>query len=88
MSAAGHPVILVVDDSTENIHVLSELLRPEYRVLAAISGEACLRAAAGALKPDLILLGAARPVHVLTTSATVRRIVNMTALTVVGAASK
>jgi malate dehydrogenase (oxaloacetate-decarboxylating)(NADP+) len=35
-----------------------------------------------------ILLGAARPVHVLTTSATVRRIVNMTALTVVGAASK
>lgn len=35
-----------------------------------------------------ILLGAARPVHVLTTTATVRRIVNMTALTVVDAASK
>ena len=32
-----------------------------------------------------ILLGAARPVHILTTSATVRRIVNMTALTVVDA---
>jgi len=31
-----------------------------------------------------ILLGAARPVHVLTPTATVRRIVNMTALTVVG----
>jgi malate dehydrogenase (oxaloacetate-decarboxylating)(NADP+) len=30
-----------------------------------------------------ILLGAARPVHILTSSATVRRIVNMTALTVV-----
>ena len=30
-----------------------------------------------------ILLGAARPVHILTTSATVRRIVNMTALSVV-----
>ena len=30
-----------------------------------------------------ILLGAARPVHVLTPSATVRRVVNMTALTVV-----
>jgi malate dehydrogenase (oxaloacetate-decarboxylating)(NADP+) len=30
-----------------------------------------------------ILLGAARPVHILTTSATVRRIVNMTALAVV-----
>jgi malate dehydrogenase (oxaloacetate-decarboxylating)(NADP+) len=30
-----------------------------------------------------ILLGSARPVHILTTSATVRRIVNVTALTVV-----
>ena len=35
-----------------------------------------------------ILLGAARPVHVLTSTATVRRIVNMTALAVVDAASK
>jgi malate dehydrogenase (oxaloacetate-decarboxylating)(NADP+) len=32
-----------------------------------------------------ILLGAARPVHILTSSATVRRLVNMTALTVVDA---
>jgi malate dehydrogenase (oxaloacetate-decarboxylating)(NADP+) len=32
-----------------------------------------------------ILLGAARPLHILTSSATVRRIVNMTALTVVDA---
>ena len=30
-----------------------------------------------------ILLGAARPVHVLTSTATVRRLVNMTALAVV-----
>ena len=35
-----------------------------------------------------ILLGAARPVHILTSTATVRRIVNMTALAVVDAASK
>jgi malate dehydrogenase (oxaloacetate-decarboxylating)(NADP+) len=35
-----------------------------------------------------ILLGVARPVHILTPSATVRRIVNMTALTVVGAAAE
>ncbi|MCK7502404.1 MAG: phosphate acyltransferase [Comamonadaceae bacterium] len=34
-----------------------------------------------------ILLGAAKPVHILTPSATVRRIVNMTALTVVEAAA-
>lgn len=32
-----------------------------------------------------VLLGAARPVHVLTTSATVRRVINMTALAVVNA---
>jgi malate dehydrogenase (oxaloacetate-decarboxylating)(NADP+) len=32
-----------------------------------------------------ILLGAAKPVHIMTMSATVRRIVNMTALTVVEA---
>ena len=32
-----------------------------------------------------VLLGAARPVHILTTSATVRRIVNMTALAVIDA---
>ncbi|MGO1251733.1 MAG: NADP-dependent malic enzyme [Alcaligenes aquatilis] len=32
-----------------------------------------------------ILLGAARPIHILTTSATVRRIINMTALAVVDA---
>ena len=35
-----------------------------------------------------ILLGAARPVHIITPSATVRRIVNMTALTVAGAATQ
>jgi len=43
-----------------------------------------LKAAAGSgvtLGP--ILLGVAKPVHILTPSATVRRIVNMTALTVV-----
>jgi len=35
-----------------------------------------------------ILLGVARPVHILTPSATVRRIVNMTALTVVDAGAQ
>ena len=33
-----------------------------------------------------ILLGCAKPVHIVTPTATVRRIVNMTALTVVDAA--
>ncbi len=47
-----------------------------------------LRIAAGnGITVGGILLGAARPVHILTPSATVRRIVNMTALAVVDAAS-
>ncbi len=48
-----------------------------------------LRIAAGnGITVGGILLGAARPVHILTPSATVRRIVNMTALAVVDAASQ
>jgi malate dehydrogenase (oxaloacetate-decarboxylating)(NADP+) len=35
-----------------------------------------------------ILLGAAKPVHILTPTSTVRRIVNMTALAAVGAAGQ
>ena len=42
-------------------------------------------AAGGGIAIGPILLGAARPVHILTPSATVRRIINMTALTVVDA---
>jgi len=42
-------------------------------------------AAGGGIAIGPVLLGAARPVHVLTPSATVRRIVNMTALTVTDA---
>jgi malate dehydrogenase (oxaloacetate-decarboxylating)(NADP+) len=47
-----------------------------------------LRVAAGdGITVGPILLGAALPAHVLTPSATVRRIVNMTALSVVDAAA-
>jgi malate dehydrogenase (oxaloacetate-decarboxylating)(NADP+) len=42
-------------------------------------------AAGGGVTIGPILLGAARPVHILTTSATVRRLVNMTALAVADA---
>jgi malate dehydrogenase (oxaloacetate-decarboxylating)(NADP+) len=42
-------------------------------------------AAGGGIAIGPVLLGADKPVHVLTASATVRRIVNMTALTVADA---
>jgi putative two-component system response regulator len=53
--------LLVIDDSAENLSVLSELLRPHYRVLAANSGEGGLRVAASLPKPDLILLDVMMP---------------------------
>lgn len=61
MSTVNSSAILIVDDAAENLHVLSELLRPLYRVLAATSGEACLRVAGGQVRPDLILLDVMMP---------------------------
>ncbi|MBS3935600.1 MAG: two-component system response regulator [Sulfuritalea sp.] len=56
------PTILVVDDTAENLHVLSGLLQPDYRVLAATSGERCLELAARSQPaPDLILLDIMMP---------------------------
>ena len=53
--------ILIVDDSPGNLSVLSELLRTQYRVLAANSGASCLRVASGQPRPDLILLDVMMP---------------------------
>ena len=61
MPAAPNATLLIVDDSPENLVVLSGLLRPLYRVLAATSGEAGLRVAGGQPKPDLILLDVMMP---------------------------
>ena len=53
--------ILVVDDSPENIDVLSGVLRSEYKVKAALNGEYALKIATGAPKPDMILLDIMMP---------------------------
>jgi len=52
---------------------------------ANISYNLLKTAAGGGIAIGPVLLGAARPAHILTPSATVRRVVNMTALTVVDA---
>jgi malate dehydrogenase (oxaloacetate-decarboxylating)(NADP+) len=52
---------------------------------ANISYNLLKTAAGGGIAIGPVLLGAAKPVHILTPSATVRRLVNMTALTVVNA---
>ena len=53
---------------------------------ANISFNLLKAAAGGGVTLGPILLGVAKPVHILTQSSTVRRIVNMTALTVVDCA--
>ncbi|MEW6292131.1 MAG: two-component system response regulator [Pseudomonadota bacterium] len=61
MKNGTQPTILIVDDTAENLHVLSGLLQSDYRVLAATSGERCLALARGMPKPDLILLDIMMP---------------------------
>jgi putative two-component system response regulator len=56
------PTVLVVDDTPENIHVLSGVLQEEYAVRVATSGEKALAAARADPQPDLILLDVKMPV--------------------------
>ncbi|MGR8999423.1 MAG: response regulator [Gammaproteobacteria bacterium] len=53
--------ILIVDDSPENLSVLSELLESAYRVRATTSGRKALRIAGTRPRPDLILLDVMMP---------------------------
>jgi putative two-component system response regulator len=54
--AAPRPVVLLVDDTPENLSVLGELLQPFYRVRVANSGSRALSVVASEPRPDLILL--------------------------------
>ena len=53
--------ILVVDDERFNINVLVDLLKPNYKMMAAINGEQALKAARSSSPPDLILLDIMMP---------------------------
>jgi putative two-component system response regulator len=55
------PLVLVVDDTPENLELMSELLLDSYRVKVASSGVKALRIAAGSRQPDLILLDIMMP---------------------------
>ena len=61
MNADTGATVLIIDDAPDNLLVLSGLLRPHYRVLAATSGEVGLRVALGDPRPDLILLDVMMP---------------------------
>jgi putative two-component system response regulator len=55
------PTILVVDDSPDNLEVLSGILKKEYKVKVAPNGDKALRIAQGVGKPDMILLDIMMP---------------------------
>jgi two-component system sensor histidine kinase/response regulator len=57
----GKPTILVVEDSPEDISVLTEILHEEYHVRIATGGEAAVKIAASDPAPDLILLDIMMP---------------------------
>jgi len=61
MSQVSMQTILIVDDSPENLTVLSEFLQPLYRVRVATSGQKALRVAVTEPRPDLILLDVMMP---------------------------
>ncbi len=53
--------ILVVDDTPDNLSLMSGLLKDDYKVKVANGGEKALRIAASAPSPDLILLDIMMP---------------------------
>ena len=57
----GRPTILIADDSPENLTLLTEILKSQYRVIAATDGNKALQLAFSAQKPGLILLDILMP---------------------------
>ena len=55
------PTVLVVDDSADNLEVISGLLKGQYRIKVANNGEKGLQIARSDSPPDLILLDIMMP---------------------------
>lgn len=53
--------ILIVDDSPDNLLILSEVLSPIYKVLVATNGKEALKLALGDVAPDLMILDIMMP---------------------------
>ena len=57
----NRPRLLIVDDVPENLHALMNVLRDDYAILAATSGEKALELAKRQPAPDLVLLDIRMP---------------------------
>jgi putative two-component system response regulator len=55
------PIVLIVDDTLENLSLMVDLLQNDYRVKAANNGEKAIRIAQSSPNPDLILLDIMMP---------------------------
>ena len=55
------PLVLIVDDTADDVTVLEEILKDEYRIISVNSGEDALRVTHSGLQPDLILLDIIMP---------------------------
>lgn len=55
------PTILVVDDSPDNLHLLSNLFKDDYRVLVVNNGKQALEICSSDTPPDLVLLDIMMP---------------------------
>jgi len=60
-NAIPHPVILIAEDTPEDITILSGILRNSYRIKVATDGERALKLAQTPPVPDLILLDVMMP---------------------------
>lgn len=61
MSNMERPTILVVDDSPDNLSLISGLLKDSYKLKVANNGEKAIKIAQAETKPDLILLDVMMP---------------------------
>ncbi|HEX5362948.1 MAG TPA: two-component system response regulator [Gallionella sp.] len=61
LETARRPTILVVDDTPDNLTLMSSLLKEHYKVKTANGGEKALKIAASTPPPDLILLDIMMP---------------------------
>lgn len=61
LDVAAPETVLVVDDTPDNLALMSGLLKDRYRIKVANSGEKALRIARGETPPDLVLLDIMMP---------------------------
>ena len=61
LSEGQKPAVLVVDDAPDNVTLLNEILKNDYRIRVATNGERALEAARHS-PPDIILMDVMMPV--------------------------